>query len=260
MELGREGVAAGPVSEELAGRVRVPFRWCLAPSAQRREDHDVRIARGKVGVFGSCSGGRHAFIYACQKKDVDACVEQWGGGVVMAVVALGYGVLVQGSPWYPINVLAGIAISALSHGRRGSPLDLIQSWIEVEVKDETGRVVFSSGKPDEKRMIPPGTFLFKAEPVDRYGNLVTDVPAGWLPAGPCRAEVGGHAIPGDVGEPGRSALDLALRGAGEDFCVGRETMGSQYRQALVARRQQAFEQGHIDARARAIGGQRALQR
>jgi hypothetical protein len=40
------------------------------------------------------------------------------------------------------------------------------------VRDETGRVVFSSGKPDEKRMIPPGTFLFKAEPVDRYGNLI----------------------------------------------------------------------------------------
>ena len=34
---------------------------------------------GKVGLFGSCSGGRHAFIYACQRKDVDACVEQWGG-------------------------------------------------------------------------------------------------------------------------------------------------------------------------------------
>jgi S-adenosylmethionine hydrolase len=29
--------------------------------------------------------------------------------------------------------------------------------------------------------------------VDRYGNLITDIPAGWLPAGPCRAEVGGHA-------------------------------------------------------------------
>src|SRR5260221_4850575 len=38
---------------------------------------------GKVGLFGSCSGGRHAFIYACQKKDVDACVELWGGRVVM---------------------------------------------------------------------------------------------------------------------------------------------------------------------------------
>jgi carboxymethylenebutenolidase len=38
---------------------------------------------GKVGIFGSCSGGRHAFIYACQKKDVDACVELWGGRVAM---------------------------------------------------------------------------------------------------------------------------------------------------------------------------------
>ena len=31
---------------------------------------------GKVGVFGSCSGGRHAFLYACHKKDVDACVDR----------------------------------------------------------------------------------------------------------------------------------------------------------------------------------------
>jgi S-adenosylmethionine hydrolase len=29
--------------------------------------------------------------------------------------------------------------------------------------------------------------------VDRYGNLVTDIPANWLPAGPCHAEVGGRA-------------------------------------------------------------------
>jgi hypothetical protein len=38
---------------------------------------------GKVGLIGSYSGGRHAFIYACQRKDIDACVEQWGGHVVM---------------------------------------------------------------------------------------------------------------------------------------------------------------------------------
>ena len=38
---------------------------------------------GKIGVFGSCSGGRHAVIYACQRKDVDACADLWGGRVVM---------------------------------------------------------------------------------------------------------------------------------------------------------------------------------
>lgn len=29
--------------------------------------------------------------------------------------------------------------------------------------------------------------------IDRFGNLVTDLPAGWLGERPCRAEVGGHA-------------------------------------------------------------------
>ncbi len=38
---------------------------------------------GKVAVMGSCSGGRHAFIYACTKTDVDACIDLWGGRVVM---------------------------------------------------------------------------------------------------------------------------------------------------------------------------------
>jgi hypothetical protein len=33
-------------------------------------------------------------------------------------------------------------------------------------------VVFSSGKRDEKNFIEPGSFLFKAEPVDQYGNLI----------------------------------------------------------------------------------------
>ena len=30
--------------------------------------------------------------------------------------------------------------------------------------------------------------------IDRYGNLITDIPAGWLPAGPCRAELGSRSI------------------------------------------------------------------
>jgi S-adenosylmethionine hydrolase len=61
--------------------------------------------------------------------------------------------------------------------------------------------------------------------VDRYGNVVTDIPADWLPAGPCRAEVAGRAtsrraghyaeippdeaamIPGSLG-----TLELSLNG------------------------------------------------
>ncbi|HSK28414.1 MAG TPA: dienelactone hydrolase family protein, partial [Candidatus Limnocylindria bacterium] len=37
---------------------------------------------GKVGVFGTCSGGRHGFLAACRLKGFDALVECWGGNVV----------------------------------------------------------------------------------------------------------------------------------------------------------------------------------
>jgi carboxymethylenebutenolidase len=37
---------------------------------------------GKMGVFGTCSGGRHAFLAASRLKGFNAAVECWGGRVV----------------------------------------------------------------------------------------------------------------------------------------------------------------------------------
>jgi carboxymethylenebutenolidase len=39
---------------------------------------------GKVGVFGTCSGGRHAYLAACRLKGFDAAIDCWGGRVVMS--------------------------------------------------------------------------------------------------------------------------------------------------------------------------------
>ena len=43
----------------------------------------------KVGVFGTCSGGRHAYLAACRVQGFDAVVDCWGGHVVMPPEALG---------------------------------------------------------------------------------------------------------------------------------------------------------------------------
>ena len=40
-------------------------------------------SNGKVGVFGTCSGGRHAFLAACRVPGFAAAVDCWGGRVVM---------------------------------------------------------------------------------------------------------------------------------------------------------------------------------
>ena len=60
----------------------------------------------------------------------------------------------------------------VGHDFPTGPLDIIQSWVELHVTDQTGNEIFSSGTVDEKNFIEPGSFLFKAEPVDQYGNLI----------------------------------------------------------------------------------------
>src|SRR3974390_3134941 len=64
----------GIADSQMVGDTEGAVKWMRA-----QPNHN-----GKVGLIGSCSGGRHAFIYAYQKKDIDAVVEQWGGGVVMS--------------------------------------------------------------------------------------------------------------------------------------------------------------------------------
>ncbi len=48
--------------------------------------------------------------------------------------------------------------------------------------------------PLERPRREPGFVSGQVVHVDRYGNLITDIPAGWLPEGPCRAEVAGRFV------------------------------------------------------------------
>src|SRR5262249_16894343 len=53
--------------------------------------------------------------------------------------------------------------------------------------------------------------------VDRFGNLVTDIPSGWLPAGPLSAQVGAHNTARGAGHhaeipPGETALPVGSPG------------------------------------------------
>ena len=57
----------------------------------------------KVGVWGTCSGGRHAFLFGCQTPGVDAVAELWGGGVVTPADQLN-----EMSPVAPIDLTDGL--------------------------------------------------------------------------------------------------------------------------------------------------------
>jgi hypothetical protein len=71
-----------------------------------------------------------------------------------------------------VAVRAVITANKVGHDFPTGPLDIIQAWVELLATDPSGRVVFASGRRDERHFIEPGTFMFKAEPVDQYGNLI----------------------------------------------------------------------------------------
>jgi carboxymethylenebutenolidase len=66
---GEGGVADDQVMGDLDGAVRYL--------------RSLPYVSGKVGVFGTCSGGRQAFLAGCRLDGFDAVVDCWGGGVVM---------------------------------------------------------------------------------------------------------------------------------------------------------------------------------
>jgi hypothetical protein len=69
-----------------------------------------------------------------------------------------------------------------SCGTSGCHEQIVKEWessahryaamVEFDATDDQGKLVFSSGALNPKGFISPGAFMFKAEPVDQYGNLI----------------------------------------------------------------------------------------
>ncbi|MDA1275067.1 MAG: MFS transporter [Verrucomicrobia bacterium] len=103
------------------------------------------------------------------KIDIPEIGDKWSKG---PIVKLGLEVPDEVGVGDPIPMRVVLGSNKVGHDFPTGPLDIIQSWLEVRVTDDNGREVYSSGKRDAKNFIEPGTFLFKAEPVDQQGNLI----------------------------------------------------------------------------------------
>jgi hypothetical protein len=71
-----------------------------------------------------------------------------------------------------VKVQVLITNNKVGHDFPTGPIDIIQAWIELRVTDQDGNEIFISGALDEKNFVQQGSFIFKVEPVDQYGNLI----------------------------------------------------------------------------------------
>jgi hypothetical protein len=103
------------------------------------------------------------------KLEIPEIESKWAAGPIVKL-ALSVPETVARGHSIPLRVV--MASNKVGHDFPTGPLDIIQSWLKIQVTDDAGNTVFSSGSRDENHFIEPGTFLFKAEPVDRFGNLI----------------------------------------------------------------------------------------
>jgi hypothetical protein len=75
-------------------------------------------------------------------------------------------------PGEQVTIQAVITNNKPGHDFPTGPIDIIQSWVDIAVRDQNGNVVFQSGARDERHYIEPGSFVFKVEPVDQFNNLI----------------------------------------------------------------------------------------
>ncbi len=76
------------------------------------------------------------------------------------------------SPGEEFKLQVHLLNNKVGHDFPTGPLDIIQAWLEIDVINDQGEVVFHSGKVDADHFVETGSFMMKAEPVDRYGNLI----------------------------------------------------------------------------------------
>ncbi|HJN51798.1 MAG: multiheme c-type cytochrome [Pseudomonadales bacterium] len=103
------------------------------------------------------------------KRNIPEIEDKWSAGPAVSIEIQSKDVV---RPGEKLDISVVISNNKVGHDFPTGPLDIIQSWIHLEVQDDSGTTLLASGAVDEDHFIEPGAFMFKAEPVDRYGNLI----------------------------------------------------------------------------------------
>jgi len=99
--------------EDVAAKVRaaggVPDDQVIGDAEGARRFVDaLPYSTGKVGIFGTCSGGRQTTLVACRTTGFDAAIDCWGGRVVMSKDDLN-----PKQPVAPIDYTSGLSCPIL---------------------------------------------------------------------------------------------------------------------------------------------------
>jgi carboxymethylenebutenolidase len=144
---------ASAVTREAGG---VPDAQCIGDvAAAAKHLRSLTTSNGKVGVIGYCSGGRQAYVVACNLA-LDAAVDCYGGRVVVDADAL-----TPAQPVAAIDMTPGLSCPLLglfgAHDTNPSPEQTAQIEVALRANDkryefhtyeDAGHAFFSVDRPN----------------------------------------------------------------------------------------------------------------
>ncbi len=101
--------------------------------------------------------------------EIPEIADRWTTG---PVIRLNLAVPEQAHPGEEVKIQTIITNNKAGHDFPTGPLDMIEGWVEVTVTDRAGNIVFASARPDEKGYLVNPQIVFKAELIDRLGELI----------------------------------------------------------------------------------------
>lgn len=101
--------------------------------------------------------------------EVPEIAERWTAG---PVVRVGLVVPEEAQPGESVRIQTVVTNNKTGHDFPTGPMDMIEGWVEVTVTDEAGAIVFASARPDERDYLVNPQIVFKAELIDKLGELI----------------------------------------------------------------------------------------
>ena len=101
--------------------------------------------------------------------DIPEIADKWTSGPVIGIKLVGPSSV---KPGQQVDIQVVVTNNKTGHDFPTGPLDIIRSWIELTVVDESGHLIFESGRPDERGRMASDAMIFKAEGIDRYGKEI----------------------------------------------------------------------------------------
>lgn len=160
--------------------------WVSAAGPRANDPYDRSIglgARHRNHWFAAGNQAMPAMLHAYDASAQTARVNRWlQGKVVIPEIArlwppgpvISVHVLAPASarPEQQVELRAVVENDKAGHNFATGPLDLIRAWVEIQVTDAAGRVLFHSGALTPQDRIEPGTIVIRSVGINAQGQPI----------------------------------------------------------------------------------------